>query len=63
MAAVLCMIGEFSIVLAIATLSFYFFESPFLRLKRYYGPERREQGSGTGDTNVKPLASAEVVQA
>ncbi|MDX6462167.1 MAG: hypothetical protein QOH35_5173 [Acidobacteriaceae bacterium] len=63
MAAILCMIGQFSIVLAIATLSFYFFESPFLRLKRYYEPERREQGTGTGDTNVKPLASAEVVQA
>jgi peptidoglycan/LPS O-acetylase OafA/YrhL len=63
-AAVFCILGEFSLVLAIATLSFRFFESPFLRFKRYYEQERREQGASIGDrANVKPLASAEVIQA
>jgi peptidoglycan/LPS O-acetylase OafA/YrhL len=37
-----CLIGEFTIVLAIATVSFYFFESPLLRLKRYFEPESRQ---------------------
>jgi peptidoglycan/LPS O-acetylase OafA/YrhL len=36
----LCMIVEFAIALAIASASFYFFESPLLRLKRYFEPEK-----------------------
>jgi peptidoglycan/LPS O-acetylase OafA/YrhL len=38
--AILCLIGEFAVTLAIATVSFYFFEIPLLRLKRYFEPER-----------------------
>jgi len=38
--AVLCLIAEFAIALAIASVSFYFFESPILRLKRYFEPEK-----------------------
>jgi peptidoglycan/LPS O-acetylase OafA/YrhL len=33
------LIAEFTIVLAIATVSFYFFESPILRLKKYFESE------------------------
>jgi peptidoglycan/LPS O-acetylase OafA/YrhL len=63
-AAALSMLGEFCLALAIATVSFYLFESPFLRLKRHFEPEKRRQGATTGDsTNRKTLASAEVVQA
>jgi peptidoglycan/LPS O-acetylase OafA/YrhL len=39
LAATLCLIAEFSIVVAIASASFYFFESPVLRLKRYFESE------------------------
>jgi peptidoglycan/LPS O-acetylase OafA/YrhL len=39
-AALLCLIGELAIVVAIASISFYFFESPLLRLKRYFEPEK-----------------------
>jgi peptidoglycan/LPS O-acetylase OafA/YrhL len=42
--AVLCLIGEFALVLAIASISFYFFESPFLRLKQYFEPEEPKAG-------------------
>jgi peptidoglycan/LPS O-acetylase OafA/YrhL len=40
LAAIGCLAGEFAIVLAIATVSFYFFESPLLRLKRYFEPDK-----------------------
>ncbi len=38
--AILCLVGEFAIVVVIATLSFYFFESPLFRLKKYFEPEK-----------------------
>jgi peptidoglycan/LPS O-acetylase OafA/YrhL len=52
-AAVLCLLAEFAIALAIATLSFYFFESPLLRLKRYFEPEK----SGAKKENRMDLPS------
>jgi peptidoglycan/LPS O-acetylase OafA/YrhL len=48
LAAIGCLIGEFAIVLGIATVSFYFFESPILRLKKYFEPE-----SSTTDKNER----------
>jgi peptidoglycan/LPS O-acetylase OafA/YrhL len=36
--ALLCLAIEFAAAFGIAALSFYFFESPFLRLKRYFNP-------------------------
>jgi peptidoglycan/LPS O-acetylase OafA/YrhL len=64
-AAVLCMLGEFCLVLAIATVSFYLFENQFLRLKRYFGEEgERKQGADIGEKpNVTASASAEAVRA
>jgi peptidoglycan/LPS O-acetylase OafA/YrhL len=63
-AAILCIIGEFSIVLALATASFYFFENPFLRLKRYYEPERAGQPESTvSSKDIKTLAPGEAVGA
>jgi peptidoglycan/LPS O-acetylase OafA/YrhL len=62
-AAVLCMLGEFCLVLAIATFSFYFFESPFLRFKRYFEQEGRKRGASVNEsTNVTAPVPAEAVQ-
>jgi peptidoglycan/LPS O-acetylase OafA/YrhL len=64
MGAVLCLSGEFCLVLAIATVSFYLFETPFLRLKRYFETEGREQRSSKRQgTDVKTLAPAEAIRA
>ncbi len=61
--ALLCLAGEFCIVLAIASVSFYLFESPFLRLKRYYEPDRRKPVVPSGESaKVKTLAPSETVQ-
>jgi peptidoglycan/LPS O-acetylase OafA/YrhL len=64
MAAILCMLGEFSLVLAIATLSFYFVESPFLRLKRHFEQPKKKPVASSGDgAKMKTLAPADVVRA
>lgn len=47
LAAIACLVVEFAIVLAIASASFYFFESPLLRLKRYFEPERPKANKRT----------------
>ncbi len=60
--ATLCIIGEFSVVLALASASFYVFESPFLRLKRYYEQEKAGQTVNTGSSqDIKTLAPGEAV--
>jgi len=40
LAAILCLVGQFALVVVVASVSFYFFESPLLRLKRYFEPEK-----------------------
>jgi peptidoglycan/LPS O-acetylase OafA/YrhL len=63
-AATLCLLGEFALVIAIATVSFFFFESPFLRLKKYF--EQQKPGvdpSLTIARDVQALAPAKVVEA
>jgi len=45
--ASLCLLVEYAAVLVIASISFYAFERPFLRLKRYF--ELSASGQGKGD--------------
>jgi peptidoglycan/LPS O-acetylase OafA/YrhL len=63
--AILCLIGEFILVLAIASVSFYFFESPFLRLKRYF--EQQEKPDPRASVNdrkdMNPLAPTQAAKA
>jgi peptidoglycan/LPS O-acetylase OafA/YrhL len=61
--AVLCMLAGFGLVLAIATVSFYLFESPFLRFKRYFEQDRSKQRVGVGESTNMPAVPIEVVQA
>ena len=58
-AAVLCLIVEFSLVLLMATVSFYFFESPLLRLKRYFEPEK-PRATEENRMDVQPSLAVEV---
>jgi peptidoglycan/LPS O-acetylase OafA/YrhL len=64
MVAILCMIAEFAIVLGVASASFYFFESLFLKLKRYFEPAKPDQPVKTNENkDVNTLAPAEAVGA
>lgn len=64
MTVVLWTLVQFIVVLLVASASFYLFESPFLRLKRYFAQEMPGVEASTDDgREVKALAPAGVVEA
>lgn len=54
----LCLLIEYAVVLAVASLSFYAFERPFLQLKRYFSNRSRPESLENQDRKSYPAVPA-----